>query len=100
ARREFENSQRVSGPVAAFNDRPLACRTPYRMVVVRKNLSVGKGERVLFEDVRSSFYLTNDWVSAAAEGGGLVPTTAATRRCGGRRCPAGCGPCGRRGTTR
>jgi len=37
------------------------------MVVVRKNLSVEKGERVLFDDVRYFFYLTNDWVSEAAE---------------------------------
>src|SRR3954452_19519091 len=37
------------------------------MVVVRKNLSVEKGERVLFEDVRYFFYLTNDWVSEADE---------------------------------
>src|SRR5262249_23280906 len=38
-----------------------------RLVVVRKNLSVEKGECVLFDDVRYFFYLTNDWVSEAAE---------------------------------
>ena len=37
------------------------------MVVVRKNLSVEKGERVLFDDIRYFFYLTTDWVSEAAE---------------------------------
>ena len=37
------------------------------MVVVRKNLSVAKGERVLFDDVRYFFYLTNDWVSEPDE---------------------------------
>src|SRR5262249_3582847 len=61
-RREFENIKLVSEQVAEFNYRPTACRTTYRMVVVRKNLSVEKGERVLFDDVRYFFYLTNDWV--------------------------------------
>jgi hypothetical protein len=37
------------------------------MVVVRKNLSVAKGEQVLFDDIRYFFYLTNDWVSEADE---------------------------------
>lgn len=37
------------------------------MVVVRKNLSVAKGEQVLFDDVRYFFYITNDWVSEADE---------------------------------
>ncbi len=66
-RREFENRRLVSEHVAEFNYRPAACRTTYRMVVVRKNLSVAKGERVLFEEVRYFFYLTNDWVGEAAE---------------------------------
>jgi hypothetical protein len=66
-RRAFENIKLVSEQVAEFNYRPTACRTTYRMVVVRKNLSVEKGERVLFEDVRYFFYITNDWVSEADE---------------------------------
>src|SRR5262249_5604779 len=66
-RREFENIKLVSEQVAEFNYRPTACRTTYRLVVVRKNLSVAKGERVLFDDIRYFFYLTNDWVSDAAE---------------------------------
>jgi hypothetical protein len=66
-RREFENIRLQSEEVAEFNYQPAACRQTYRMVVVRKNLSVEKGERVLFDDVRYFFYLTNDWVSEAAE---------------------------------
>jgi hypothetical protein len=65
--RAFQNLKLVSEEVAEFNYRPTACRTTYRMVVVRKNLSVERGERVLFDDVGYFFYLTNDWVSAAAE---------------------------------
>jgi hypothetical protein len=37
------------------------------MIVVRKNLSEEKGERVLFEDYRYFFYITNDRARAAAE---------------------------------
>jgi hypothetical protein len=65
--RAFENIKLVSEEVAEFNYRPTACRTTYRMVVVRKNLSVEKGERVLFDDVRYFFSITNDWVSEADE---------------------------------
>jgi hypothetical protein len=38
--RQFENIQLRSEQVAEFNYRPTACRETYRMVVVRKNLSV------------------------------------------------------------
>ena len=65
--RQFENQRLQAEEVAEFNYRPTACRTTYRMVVVRKNLSVEKGERVLFDDVRYVFYLTNDWVREVAE---------------------------------
>ncbi len=66
-RRGFENIRLQSEEVAEFNYRPAACRRTYRMVVVRKNLSVEKGERVLFDDVRYFFYITNDWVSEPEE---------------------------------
>lgn len=65
--REFENIHLQSEDVAEFNYRPSACQQVYRMIVVRKNLSVTKGQRWLFDDLRYFFYLTNDWVSAAAE---------------------------------
>lgn len=65
--RQFDNIKLRSEQVAEFNYRPTACNTTYRMVVVRKNLSVEKGERLLFDDVRYFFYLTNDWVSEADE---------------------------------
>jgi hypothetical protein len=65
--REFENIKLRSEQVAEFNYRPTACRETYRMVVVRKNLSVEQGERLLFERIVYFFYITNDWVSAAEE---------------------------------
>jgi Transposase DDE domain group 1 len=66
-RREFDNIKLQSEQVAEFNYRPSGCRETYRMVVVRKSLSVEKGERVLFDDVRYFFYLTNDWAGEADE---------------------------------
>jgi hypothetical protein len=65
--RQFENVRLRSEDVAEFNYRPTACRQTYRMVVVRKNLSVEQGERLLFDRVVYFFYLTNDWVSEPAE---------------------------------
>jgi DDE family transposase len=65
--REFTNIRLVSEVVAEFEYRPTACRQSYRMVVVRKNLSEEKGERVLFDDYRYFFYITNDRTSTAAE---------------------------------
>ena len=59
--REFENIRLKSEEVAEFTYRPTACKKSYRIVVVRKNLSVEKGELTLFDDVRYFFYITNDW---------------------------------------
>lgn len=57
--REFENIRLQSEDVAEFDYAPGHCRRSYRIVVVRKNLSIEKGEAVLFDDVRYFFYLTN-----------------------------------------
>jgi hypothetical protein len=57
--REFNNIRLVSEQVAEFAYKPTACTQAYRVVVVRKNLSVEKGERVLFDDIRYFFYITN-----------------------------------------
>ncbi len=65
--REFENSKLRSEQVTAFDYRPSACRQAYRLVVVRKNVSVEKGERLLFDRIVYFFYITNDWVSTPAE---------------------------------
>jgi hypothetical protein len=59
--REFENQRLISEDVAEFLYQPTACREVYRMVVVRKNISVEKGEQVLFPNDRYFFYITNDW---------------------------------------
>ena len=65
--RKFRNIRLVSEHVSEFVYSPTKCRKSYRVVVVRKNLSVEKGEEVLFDDVRYFFYITNDWSMSAAE---------------------------------
>jgi hypothetical protein len=65
--REFKNIRLVSEQAAEFAYRPTLCEQPYRVVVVRKNLSVEKGEQVLFDDLRYFFYITNDRTTAASE---------------------------------
>jgi hypothetical protein len=57
--REYKNLRLVSEHVAEFSYRPAKCNRDYRVVVLRKNLSVEKGERVLFDDIRYFFYITN-----------------------------------------
>ena len=65
--RGFRNLRLDSEDVAEFDYQPGACRRPYRVVVVRKNLSVERGEWVLFDDLRYFFYLTNDADTSADE---------------------------------
>jgi len=65
--RNFENIRLTSEQVAEFDYRPGQCKKTYRMVVVRKNLSVEKGETVLFDDIRYFFYITTRRDLSAAE---------------------------------
>ncbi len=65
--RGFKNIRLKSEDVAEFPYRPVACKKTYRVVVVRKNLSVEKGEQVLFDDIRYFFYITNDTSMPANE---------------------------------
>jgi len=56
--REFENIRLESEHVAEFRYRPVKCARAYRVVVLRKNLSVAKGEQTLFDDIKYFFYIT------------------------------------------
>lgn len=58
--RQYQNIRLNSEQVAQFDYCPTQCRKTYRMVVVRKNLSVEKGEAVLFDEIRYFFYITTD----------------------------------------
>jgi hypothetical protein len=65
--REFKNLRLTAEAVAEFAYQPVACATPYRMVVLRKNISVEHGDQRLFDEIRYLFYLTNDHETAAAD---------------------------------
>ena len=65
--RAFKNLRLEAEAVAEFPYQPAACTKPYRMVVVRKNISVEQGEQRLFDEIRYFFYLTNDHTTAAAD---------------------------------
>ena len=58
--RRYKNIRLRSEDVAEFDYSPTACASTYRIVVLRKNLSIERGEDVLFEDIRYFFYITND----------------------------------------
>ena len=65
--RGYENKRLVCEHVAEFDYRPTKCAKTYRVVVVRKNISVERGEDVLFPEIRYFFYITNDRLRPAAE---------------------------------
>lgn len=58
--RGFEKIKTVSEQVAEFSYRPVKCKNCYRVVVLRKNLTVERGELALFDDIRYFFYITNE----------------------------------------
>lgn len=63
--KEYENIRLLGEDVAEFDYTPSACKKPYRMIALRKNLSRERGERVLFEENRYFFYITNDFARRA-----------------------------------
>jgi hypothetical protein len=57
----FANQKLVAEHVSELTYQPHRCGRKYRLVIVRKNISVQRGERVLFDELRYFFYLTNRW---------------------------------------
>ena len=57
----YENLVLAGEDVTAIAYQPNRCQQSYRLVIVRKNLSVQRGERALFDAVRYCFHLTNRW---------------------------------------
>jgi hypothetical protein len=57
--RGFTNIKLVKEHVAEFSYRPGKCKRAYRVIVLRKTLSVEKGQQLLFDDIRHFFYITN-----------------------------------------
>jgi hypothetical protein len=65
--REFEDIRLVKEHVAEFRYRPVKCKKQYRVVVVWKELDVYCGQKMLFDDARCFFYITNDWKKPCEE---------------------------------
>jgi hypothetical protein len=57
--REFENQKLVGEELAEIKYKPTKCSREHRVVILRKNISVQKGEKALFDEVRYFFYITN-----------------------------------------
>ena len=55
----FRNQKLVGEDIAELDYQPLKCGRKYRLVIVRKNISVQKGEQALLDEIRYFFYLTN-----------------------------------------
>jgi len=68
----YLNRKLVAEAVSEMTYQPNECQRSYRLVILRKNLSVQRGERVLFDEVRYFFYLTNRWDLSVEEIVGLA----------------------------
>jgi hypothetical protein len=58
--RGYKVLRQTAQDVVEFSYRPGKCNRDYRVVALRKNLSVERGENVLFSQYRYFFYITND----------------------------------------
>ena len=58
--REYKNLKLRSEDVAEFAYKPGKAHRSYRMVALRKNISVERGDNALFDEIRYFFYITND----------------------------------------
>jgi hypothetical protein len=57
--RGFRNQRLLSEQVAEFNYQPGSCQKPYRMVAVRKQLAIECRGKVIDQEIRYFFYITN-----------------------------------------
>jgi hypothetical protein len=58
--RNYKVLRQTAEDVVEFFYRPGKCKRDYRVVALRKNISVERGENVLFCEYRYFFYITND----------------------------------------
>lgn len=57
--KEFKNQILVGEDIAEIEYQPHLCQEKYRLVIVRKNISVQQGEKALLDEIRYFFYITN-----------------------------------------
>jgi len=65
--RNFKNLRLNSEQVVEFEYQPGKCKRIYRVVAVRKNITVERGDLALFDEIRYFFYITNDCALTSAE---------------------------------
>jgi hypothetical protein len=58
--RNYKTLRQTAQDVVEFSYRPGNCKRDYRVIALRKNISVERGENVLFNEHRYFFYITND----------------------------------------
>jgi hypothetical protein len=59
-KRNYKVLRQTAQDVVEFSYRPGNCKRDYRVIALRKNISVERGENVLFSEYRYFFYITND----------------------------------------
>jgi len=55
----YLNKVLVGESIAEIDYQPAKCKRPHRLVIVRKNISVQRNEKVLLDEIRHFFYITN-----------------------------------------
>lgn len=65
--RAFKNLRLNSEQVVEFEYQPTKCTRPYRVIALRKNITVEQGDLALFDEIRYFFYITNDRTMSPAE---------------------------------
>jgi hypothetical protein len=55
----YLNKKLTGESVAEFEYKPGKCKKPYRIVALRKNITVMKGDLALLDEIRYFFYITN-----------------------------------------
>jgi hypothetical protein len=58
--RNYKVLRQTAEDIVEFSYRPGKCKRDYRVVALRKNISVERGENVLFCEYRYFFYITNE----------------------------------------
>ncbi len=65
--RGYKNMRLNSEQVVEFAYQPSKCKRSYRVIALRKNITVERGDLALFDEIRYFFYITNDRVMSPAE---------------------------------
>lgn len=57
--KEYLNFHLVKEDIAEFDYQPTACEAAYRMVALKKTITVERGQKLLYPETRYFFYITN-----------------------------------------